>query len=89
MQVLCISNEGYPNVECKICGQKYALYFERSSQPEQEEAIEMVQQTLVNHHVLGNEFSVHPQKPFNVPAWSGPAHMSGAAILGGAPIGPA
>jgi len=85
MQVLCMTSENFADVECKVCGQKYALYYERKSEAERQEAIERVHQTLVNHHVMGNEPSVHPQKPFNVPEWSGPAHMSGAAILGGAP----
>jgi hypothetical protein len=35
---------------------------------------------------MGNDRSVHPDKAFNVPEWSGPAEWSGAALLGGAPL---
>lgn len=86
MQVFCLATSERSDIECSICGQKYALYFERKSQEERTEAVQMVMDALERHHVEGGiELSVHPQKAFNVPEWSGPAHMSGAALLGGAP----
>jgi hypothetical protein len=85
MQVLCMASEDCADIACKVCGQKYKLYFERP-QAERDEAIATVSQSLLNHHVMGDGKSVHPRKPFNVPEWSGPAEWSAAALLGGAPI---
>ncbi len=85
MQVLCLASTDSSDVQCTICGQKYALYFERKSNEEREKALQMVRETLEQHHATGQEPTVHPEKAFNVPSWDGPAHMSGAAILGGAP----
>jgi hypothetical protein len=88
MQVLCVATEEQgADISCKVCGHKYKLYFERKSPEEQAAAMTIVAQTLINHHVLGKEHSVHPQKPFNVPEWSGSAASSAAALLGGAPLG--
>jgi Tfp pilus assembly protein PilE len=86
MQVFCLATaEERADVCCSICGQKYALYFERKSMEERMTAMQMVQETLERHHMLGGGKDVHPQKAFTVPEWHGAAHMSGAAILGGAP----
>lgn len=85
MQVFCLATPERADVECSICGQSYALYFERSSTEERTAALESVRQTLERHHENGIEATVHPEKAFTVPEWNGPAHMSGAAILGGAP----
>jgi hypothetical protein len=86
MQVLCVATEELEaDLTCKICGNKYKLYFERSSAVEQATAMTMVVQTLINHHASGQGHSVHPEIPFNVPEWSGSPQWSGAALLGGAP----
>jgi hypothetical protein len=85
LQVLCVATEAYGEVVCKICGQSYKLYFERSSSADREEAMAAVEQTLTNHHVTKDGRSAHPQRPFNVPEWSGPPEWSAAALLGGAP----
>lgn len=85
MQVLCVATEECDDIVCKVCGEKYKLYFERPSQSEREEAVAMVMQVLANHHVTADGPSAHPQKLFNVPEWSGPAEWSAAALLGGAP----
>ena len=88
MQVLCVTTEEHgADITCKICGHKYKLYFERRSPEEQATAMTLVAQTLINHHVLGKDRSVHPTRPFNIPEWSGAAMASGAALLGGAPDG--
>jgi hypothetical protein len=86
MQVLCMATEGFADISCKICGQKYKLYFERQSREEREMATSLVEQTLSTHHALGDDASVHPEKAFNVPEWAGLARWSGAALLGGAPL---
>ncbi|HEX3472214.1 MAG TPA: hypothetical protein VHT28_13605 [Silvibacterium sp.] len=82
-----MATEEYADVICEICREKYKLYFERPSQEEREQAVAMVIQALANHHVTADGSWVHPQKPFNVPEWSGPPEWSAAALLGGAPIG--
>jgi hypothetical protein len=86
MQVLCVATSESADIACKICGHQYKLYFARPSQAERDEAIARVDQTLASHHAMGGDPSVHPDKPFNVPEWSGRAQWSAAALLGGAPI---
>jgi len=85
VQVLCVATEECGEVVCKICGQHYKLYFERPSRADREE-VEMVLQVLTNHHLTEDGRSAHPQRPFNVPEWSGPPEWSAAALLGGAPL---
>jgi hypothetical protein len=88
MQVFCLatSESELADIQCSVCGQKYALYFERKSNDERLAAIQTVIETLEHHHVEnGVEVTAHPKAAFNVPEWHGPAHMSGAALLGGAP----
>ena len=85
MQVFCLATTESADVQCKVCGQNYALYFACKSHEEREQGRQMVLDTLDQHHADSLDPNVHPEKAFNVPAWHGPAHMSGAAILGGAP----
>ena len=85
MQVFCLATVEPADVQCNVCGQHYALYFEHRFYNQREQALQMVREALEAHHAEGEESTVHPEKAFNVPAWHGPAHMSGAAILGGAP----
>lgn len=85
MQVFCLPTSDIADIECNICGKKYALYFERKSEEERLLATQMVEEALASHHQNSDDVSAHPQTAFNVPEWHGPAHMSGAAILGGAP----
>jgi hypothetical protein len=89
MQVLCVatevSDEESSDVTCAVCGHPFKLYFERKSAAERAEATARVEQALASHHDAGDDTSVHPDKPFNVPEWSGRAEWSGAALLGGAP----
>jgi hypothetical protein len=86
MQVYCVATEESADVECQVCGHQYKLYFERNSAPERAEAMARVLQTLANHHTDSDDRSAHPEKPFNVPEWSGRPEWSGAALLGGAPL---
>lgn len=85
MQVFCLATTDPADVQCKVCGQNYAIYFEQRFHHERETALEMVREALDRHHAHSPEPDVHPEKAFNVPEWHGVAHMSGAAILGGAP----
>ncbi|HZD49441.1 MAG TPA: hypothetical protein VE178_11925 [Silvibacterium sp.] len=86
MQVLCVPTKECGEIVCAVCGERYKLYFERSSQRDREEAIALVLQALANHHAGDEGGSAHPQKPFNVPEWSGRPEWSAAALLGGAPL---
>ncbi len=85
MQVLCVATNESADVICEVCGHQYKLYFARPSRTERAEAIAKVTEALAEHHAQGDDQSVHPAKPFNVPEWSGRAEWSAAALLGGAP----
>lgn len=86
MQVLCVPTEECGEIVCAICGTQYKLYFERPSQEDREEAIASVLQVLAKHHGADQGRGAHPQRPFNVPEWSGRPELSAAALLGGAPL---
>ena len=84
MQVFCLATAELADLQCRVCGQNYALYFDQSHE-QREQVLLIVQDALELHHADTPDTTAHPEKAFNVPAWHGPAHMSGAAILGGAP----
>jgi hypothetical protein len=84
MQVLCMPSQDSADIECEICGQKYLLFFTRSSENERAEGVLQVARALETHHKFGITASVHPQNAFNVPEWEGMASASAAALLGGA-----
>ena len=87
MQVLCVaSTDGRCDVTCPTCGQQYRVYYSRQSAMECEEARQAVRTVLLEHHLAAPTPDAHPSEVFNVPAWHGPAHMSGAALLSGAPL---
>jgi hypothetical protein len=81
-----MASEETGEVTCSVCGQRYKLYFERPSPADREQAIAVVLQALMDHHVTDEGPSAHPQRPFNVPEWSGAPEWSAAALLGGAPL---
>ena len=86
MQVLCVPTEECGECVCAICGKQYKLYFERPSREDREQAIAQVLRTLARQHGEDEGRAAHPQKPFNVPEWSGRPEWSAAALLGGAPL---
>ncbi|MFT4114092.1 hypothetical protein [Silvibacterium sp.] len=86
MQVLCVASNDSADIACTVCGHQYKLYFERPSEKERAEAVRKVESALKDHHLSGDDRSAHPAHPFNVPAWRGSAMVSGAAMLGGAPL---
>jgi len=83
-----MATEESGEIVCGICGQNYKLYFERPSQADREQAVGLVLQALWSHHLRDEGRSAHPQRPFNVPEWSGAPESSAAALLGGAPLRP-
>ncbi len=87
MQVLCMASNGdRVDIVCPACGQKYAVYYSRQLTAECERALAAVHAALLGHHDTDKTAAAHPAGAFNVPEWKGPAHMSGAALLSGAPI---
>ena len=86
MQVLLKSSESEAETHCSICGQGFAMFWERHTKLERTEALREVDSTLRQHHRTGPGPDVHPFKGFLVPAWDGPVAFSGAAILGNAPV---
>ncbi len=74
-------------MECSICHQTFRLYWERASLTERATMRSIILSELLGHHSpeQGGDrtASAHPEEPFNLPAWSGPAQFSGAALLGG------
>ena len=87
MQVLCHTSANSNDILCPICGKGFKLYWERSC-PEERRATRLeVLAALREHHADALDASApHPDSPFNIPTWDGPAHFSGAALLGGLPI---
>ena len=86
MQVLCkSSNQGTAGICCSVCGQGFALYWERQSKTERSIALQEIARTLRSHHTRDAGPAAHPDRGFLVPEWTGPVAFSGAAILGNAP----
>ena len=84
MQVLCKVSPTAADIHCPVCDQAFHLYFERTSPAERAESLLQVLDALKAQHTSTATPDAHPRTGFNVPAWSGPAAFSGAALLGGA-----
>jgi hypothetical protein len=85
MQVLLKRTNEVIDTRCSVCGQGFALYWERETLNQKHEALREVEQTLRNHHAALSSEDAHPDRGFLVPEWNGPVAFSGAAILGNAP----
>ena len=91
MQVLCMAI-AHPDcdVQCPHCDQKYKIYYSRQNKTECDEALASVLIALTAHHanhpLIDPSIPAHPADAFTVPAWNGPLHTCGAALLSGAPI---
>jgi len=83
MQVLCKLSNTVSDVRCNVCGQGFLVYWSRTSLVEQEVTRRKVVDALALQHGTSSSADVHPRTGFNVPQWEGPAHFSGAALLGG------
>ena len=59
MQVFCLATTEPADVQCKVCGQNYALYFERKLHEEREEAMQVVmavkESSLASKRLLTDE----------------------------------
>ena len=85
MQVLCKSSCEQVETCCSVCGQGFALYWERQTKAERMQALKEIEKTLRSHHHDQAGPEAHPNRGFLVPEWNGPIAFSGAAILGNAP----
>ena len=85
MQVLCKSTSEHGETCCSVCGQRFALYWERQSKAERAQALREIEKTLRSHHFNLAGPEAHPTRGFLVPEWTGTIAFSGAAILGNAP----
>jgi hypothetical protein len=85
MQVLLKSSNESIDTRCSVCGQGFALYWEREPQNQKNEALREVDAVLRNHHAEADGEDAHPERGFLVPEWNGPVAFSGAALLGNAP----
>jgi hypothetical protein len=85
MQVLCKSTNGHSEICCSLCGQGFALYWERQSKTERAQALREIEKALRSHHLKHAGPEAHPTRGFLVPEWTGPVAFSGAAVLGNAP----
>lgn len=85
MQVLCKSTNGNAGICCSVCGQGFAVYWERQSKHERALAMQEIAKTLRSHHSQRTGPAAHPDRSFLVPEQSGQHDYSGASILGHAP----
>jgi hypothetical protein len=85
MQVLCKSTSGTPELCCSVCGQGFAVYWERQSKAERAIALKQITKSLRGHHGRRSTADAHPLHGFIVTDSDGPNEFSGAAVLGHAP----
>jgi hypothetical protein len=85
MQVLCKATSNTSDVCCSVCGQGFALYWERTTKMERAQALAEIGKTLRAHHQDKSGPEAHPQRGFLVPEWRGSVAVSGAAVHGHAP----
>ncbi len=85
MQVLCKSSNDQIETCCRVCGQGFAVFWERPSKSERAEVLREIEKILRGHHYNQAGPEAHPCRGFLVPQWEGSVAVSGAAILGNAP----
>jgi hypothetical protein len=84
MQVLCVrTTEPGGDAECPVCHTHYQVYYSRQDRAECAHALKQVMAALLADHAGNPSQDAHPADAFNVPAWNGPVHASGAALLCG------
>ncbi len=85
MQILCRTTKEQADTCCSVCGQGFALYWERQTKFERAQALREIGKVLRSHHSGPGGPHAHPSRGFMVSDWAGPVTFSGAAILGHAP----
>ena len=85
MQVLCKTTRNHAETCCSVCGQGFALDWERHTKSERAQALREIDRTLRSHHYNQAGPEAHPSRGFLVPECKGQIAFSGAAIVGNAP----
>jgi hypothetical protein len=85
MQVFCKSSNENAEAYCSLCGQGFALFWERQTRMERAEALREVEATLRQHHYNHAGCEAHPQRGFLVPEQRRLIAFSGASVQGTAP----
>jgi len=85
MQVLCKSTSGSAETRCCVCGQGFAMFWERQSRSERAEVIREIQMTLRHQHRNQKGPEAHPNGGFLAPESKGSNAASCASMLGQAP----
>jgi hypothetical protein len=85
MQVMCKTTSHAADVCCSVCGQGFALYWERQNKMERTQVLSQIAKTLRGHHRDKSGPEAHPQRGFLFPEWNSREAVSGAAVLGSAP----
>lgn len=85
MQVLCKSTNDHADTNCSVCGQGFAVYWERQTKPERTQALREIEKTLRGHHYNQAGPEAHPERGFLVPEGNGANASSGTAVPGHAP----
>jgi hypothetical protein len=85
MQVLCKSTNGNSELTCSVCGQGFAMFWDRQSRAERVEAIREIQTSLRHQHRSEKGPAAHPSGGFLVPERKSASSAAGASILGHAP----
>lgn len=85
MQVLCKSSNHGAAISCSVCGQGFAIYWERQSKQERAAAMQEIAKALRSHHSRQAGPAAHPERGFLVPERTAQQEFSGASVLGHAP----
>ena len=83
MQVLLRKSDEIQDLQCRVCGQGFRVYWERTSLEERAAMRAIVLDELRRQHAADSSAAAHPEAPFNVPEWQGAPQFSCAALLGG------
>ena len=67
MQVLCKSTNDDADTNCSVCGQGFAVYWERQTKPERAQVMREIEKTLRGHHYNQAGPEAHPTRGFLVP----------------------
>ena len=60
MQVLCKTTRDHAETCCSVCGQGFALYWERQTKSERAQALREINKTLRSHHYNQAGPEAHP-----------------------------
>jgi hypothetical protein len=85
MPILCKNTNENADIRCCVCGQKFAMLWERQSRSERAAALNEIQKTLRSHHRSQRGPEAHPAGGILIPERIVSIAPAGVAILGHAP----